>query len=111
MDDRVRRVGLNEAVFREVNDRVESLAQGFRIDDEPLDLLCECGNARCVERIRMSAAEYRELRSDSTRFAIVAGHDSPDVESVVARRQGYDVVQKHAGEPARIAAETDRREH
>ena len=107
MDERTRRVGRNEALFREVNERVEGLARDFGVEDEPLDLLCECGNAECVERIHMGTAEYRELRSYSTRFAVRPGHEEQDVERVVERRGGYDVVQKHPGEPARIAAETD----
>ena len=106
-DERTRRVGRNEALFREVNERVEGLARDFGVADEPLELLCECGNAECVERISMSTPEYRELRSDPTRFAVVPGHEEPDVEKVVERRGGYDVVQKVAGEPARLAAETD----
>jgi hypothetical protein len=109
MDERARRIGRNEALFREVNERVEGLARDFGVEDEPLELLCECGNADCVERIRMATPEYRELRSDATRFAVVPGHGQPDVERVVDRRGGYDVVQKHAGEPARIAAETEPR--
>ncbi len=109
MDERTRRIGLNEALFREVNERVEGLARDFGVEDEPLELLCECGNGGCFERIRMSTDDYRELRSDPARFAIVPGHDEPAVERVVERRGGYDVMQKHAGDPARIAAETDPR--
>ncbi len=109
MDERMRRIGLNEALFREVNERVEGLARDFGVEDEPLELLCECGNAACVERIRMATPEYRELRSDAARFAVVPGHEEPDVERGVERRGGYDVVQKAPGDPARLAAETDPR--
>ena len=107
MSAREERIGKNEALFREVNDRVEDLSTEFGVEDEPLELLCECGSVECVERIRMSTPEYRELRSDATRFAIVPGHDEPSVERVVERRDGYDVVQKLPGEPTRVAAETD----
>lgn len=109
VDERLRRVGLNEAVFREVNDRVDTLARDFGVGDEELELLCECGEAGCVERIRMSPPAYRDLRADSTTFAVVAGHDIPEFETVVARRGAYDVVQKRAGVPARIAEQTDPR--
>ena len=109
MEERARRIGFNEAVFREVNERVEGLAVEFGVDDERLDLLCECGDAACVDRISMSPGDYERVRSDSTQFAIVPGHDAPDVETVVDRRAGYDVVVKKPGEPARIARETDAR--
>jgi len=107
MDERTRRIGLNEALFREVNERVEELTRGFGIDDEQIEVLCECGNQACVERIEMTLPDYRRVRADSRTFAIVPGHEIPDVESVVERRGAFDVVMKHAGEPAEVAEETD----
>ena len=50
MPDRAERVGLNEAVFREVNERIEDLAEKLDLEDRPLDLVCECGDANCVEQ-------------------------------------------------------------
>jgi hypothetical protein len=35
-DERARRIGLNEAVFREVNERVESLKRDLGVPDERL---------------------------------------------------------------------------
>ena len=107
--DRPERIGLNEAVFREVNERITDLADQFGLEEQPLDLVCECGNPSCIERITMSRADYEELRSDPTHFAVFPGHEEPDVETVVERRDGYDVVRKHEGEPAEIAERTDPR--
>ena len=87
---------------------MEGLARDFGVDDEPLELLCECGDPACTERISMGGDAYRDLRADSTRFAVVPGHELPEVETVVAHAEGYDVVEKHPGEPARIAEQTDR---
>lgn len=109
MDERTRRIGLNEAVFREVNERVEGLAREFGVTDERLELLCECGDASCVQRMSMTVGEYESLRSDPARFAVMPGHGAPGVETVVERGDGYDVVQKRAGDPVRIAAQTDPR--
>jgi hypothetical protein len=109
VDERTRRIGLNEALFREVNERVDSLARGFGIDDDRLELLCECGDPSCVDRIAMPAGEYAQLRADSRTFAVVPGHDIPDVERVVERHDGYDVVMKEAADAVRIAEETDPR--
>jgi hypothetical protein len=106
---REERIGLNEAVFREVNERIETLAQSFDLGTQPLDLICECGDASCVQRIHMTHAEYEELRSDSHLFAIYPGHEIPDVESVLTKRSGYDVVKKDRGEPQEVAERTDRR--
>jgi hypothetical protein len=107
--DRHERIGLNEAVFREVNERITDLADEFGLQNQPLDLVCECGDPACIERITMSRQAYEELRSDPTHFAVYPGHEEPDVEDVVARREGYDIVRKHEGEPAEIAERTDPR--
>jgi len=109
VSSRDERIGLNEAVFREVNERIEDLAGRFELKDEPLDLVCECGDADCVRRISMTRAEYEELRSDPRQFAVHPGHEYPDVEEVVGRRKGYDIVAKNRGAPERIAEQTDPR--
>ena len=109
MSSREERIGLNEAVFREVNERIEDLAAAFQLTEEQLDLICECGDASCVERISMPHADYEELRSDGNQFAVYPGHESPDVERVIAKRKGYDVVAKHEGVPQQIAEQTDPR--
>ncbi len=106
--ERTERVGLNEAVFREVNERLKALETRFSLT-EPLDLVCECGDVACTERIVMSLDEYEALRSDSASFAIVPGHHSSDVEDLVSVSDGYAVVRKRPGEPAALAAATDPR--
>lgn len=108
MEERERRIGMNEALFREVNERLEELAQSFA-HPETLDLICECGNPSCASRIEMDREEYEHLRSDSATFAIVKGHRIPDVEEIVERRKRYDVVRKTAGEAEEIAEKTDPR--
>jgi hypothetical protein len=109
VSSREERIGLNEAVFREVNERIEDLADRFELKDEPLDLVCECGDADCVRRISMTRVEYEELRSDPRQFGVHPGHEHPDVEEVVERRKGYDIVSKNKGAPERIAEQTDPR--
>jgi hypothetical protein len=51
----------------------------------------------------MPMDSYRELREDPTLFAIVPGHELPDVEDVVEERDAYSIVRKHEGDPAEIA--------
>jgi hypothetical protein len=109
MSSREERIGLNEAVFREVNERIEGLAETFDLKTQSLDLICECGDAGCVERVSMTRTEYEELRSESHHFAVHPGHEYPDVESVVARMKGYDIVSKNKGVPEQIAEQTDPR--
>ena len=107
--NREERIGMNEAVFRDVNERIEDVATAFGLTSEPLDLICECGDAACVARIRLSRADYEDVRIDSRTFAVATGHVAPDVEEVVAEREGYDVVRKFQGVPAEVAEKTDPR--
>lgn len=58
---------------------------------------------------RLTPQAYEELRGDPTLFAIVPGHEQPDVEDVVERHDGYHVVRKRGGAPAQVARETDTR--
>jgi hypothetical protein len=109
VSSREERIGLNEAVFREVNERIEDLAETFQLKDEPLDLVCECGDASCVRRISMTRAEYEELRSEAHQFAVHPGHEYPDVEELLEKRKGYDIVSKNRGIPEKIAERTDPR--
>ena len=109
MSEREERIALNEAVFREVNERIEDLAERFNLQDRPLDLICECGDGNCMERISMTHAEYEQLRSDPRQFAVFPGHEYGDIDHVVDRRRGYDVVRKREGEAAQLAEASDPR--
>ena len=110
MSARKERIGLNEAVFREVNERIEDLAGAFGLKTQVLDLVCECGDAACRERLSMTRAEYEEVRSEAHQFAVHPGHEYPDIESVVARLKNYDVVRKDSGVAEQIAEQTDPRD-
>lgn len=105
--DRERRIGYNEVVFREVNERVSELEEHFR-GASPLDLVCECGDASCVDRVRLHRAEYEAVRAEPKRFVIVPGHDAPDVERVVSENDRFVVVEKRS-EAGVIAEEFDPR--
>ncbi|HEY5660987.1 MAG TPA: hypothetical protein VIR59_09395 [Gaiellaceae bacterium] len=69
---------MNEAIFREVNERIAGLSKRFRrSEDEPLDLVCECRKATYAQRIEMSRTEYEALRAQATHFAVYPGHADP----------------------------------
>jgi hypothetical protein len=110
MDPAQRRKAQNEAVFREINERIEALHRQFEIgSDEPLQIVCECDRVDCAERIEVSVEQYERVRDDAICFFIVAGHEDEAVEGVDDTGDGYLIVRKRAGEPAQIAAETDPR--
>lgn len=105
--ERARRIGLNEAMFREINDRLKALAEKTSAQFGGLDLVCECGHRDCAERLSLTIEEYTELRSDPLLFVVLPGHEIPEVEDIVQRTNGLLIVRKRAGEPAAVARATD----
>jgi hypothetical protein len=100
---REERLAQNEALFRQVNERLKEVAVATGTFDSGPEFVCECADETCTQRIRLSIAEYEQLRANPRRFVVVSGHDeSADVERVVAERRGYRVVEKvdDAGEVA-----------
>jgi hypothetical protein len=109
MDERARRLGENEAIFREVNERVRETDETLDADANIAEFVCECGSATCTGHVRVSPEDYERVRSDSATFLVLPGHDDPSVETVVAEHGAYWVVRKDAGEAEAIAVRTDPR--
>ncbi len=107
MDQRAREIGRHQALFREVNERIGELTETFDLKDE-LTILCECGSGHCDERIALREDEYEQLRRIPTHFAVLPGHEIPEVERVVERHDGFVVVEKF-GESAKAAIRLDPR--
>ena len=112
VEGRAERIGLNEALFREVNERVAEVAEHFvevETHSEPVEFNCECGRADCTEQVTMTLSEYSAVRAAPTRFAVVPGHELPDVERVVDRHSSYVTVEKQDDDAAKVARDTDPR--
>ncbi len=107
MDQRAREIGRHQALLREVNERIEELAETFDRNDERA-ILCECGSSDCDERIVLREHEYEALRRIPTHFAVRPGHEMPEVERVVERHDEFVVVEKF-GESAKAAIRLDPR--
>jgi hypothetical protein len=108
-DPRVERIGRNEARFRGINERLEQGLRQVPHNPELLEFVCECGSRDCQAHIRLSFAEYEEVRRDSRHFAVVPGHVAPDTERVVASADRFEVVEKF-GAAVPLADATDQRE-
>lgn len=103
MGERERRLAENENLFRRVNEQVEELAAGGSAA-----FLCECADAGCTERVELTIAAYEDIRAAPARFVVRAGHERPDVETVLDQGNGYVIVEKR-GEAGDVAAEDDPR--
>ena len=96
---------MNEATFRRINEGMEARQDAGGL----LSFVCECGRLGCNRLIQMTRAEYEALRRNPRRFAVVDGHDMPEVEDVVERTDRYVVVQKRGEPEAGIVEHTDPR--
>jgi hypothetical protein len=105
VSDRSARIGMNEALFREVNERIEQLQVDLG-GANSFEIVCECGVAACIERFSLTSDEYAELRQDVHRFAVLPGHELPELERTVEQRAGYLVVEKTDPDAAKAAEET-----
>jgi hypothetical protein len=109
MDERARRIGENEALFRHLNEQIEGVNRSFAVLTQTMDLVCECGNRDCLERLLVTLPTYERIRSDPALFFVLPGHVVPSVEDVVDRAEGYLIVRKKQGDPAELAEATDPR--
>jgi hypothetical protein len=110
--DRETRAAQNQTLFRDINERVRELNEGFSFVLPVAEWICECANDTCTELIEMTAAEYEAIRGDGARFFVAPGdeHVRPDVEKVTEATDRYWVVEKigHAGDLAkRLDPRTD----
>src|SRR4051794_26001193 len=89
-DQAKRRVASNQAILRGVNEAIR-----FERAGEPIPFRCECGRLGCNKLIALTRAEYDGVRAHRRRFAIVAGHEIAEIESIVERHDRYAVVEAH----------------
>ncbi len=107
--DRGERVGTNEAIFRNVNEQIEGINKALSEMTQTMDIVCECAEITCAERIMVTVPAYERVRSDPTLFFVLPGHEQPEMEKVVDDHESYRVVMKENSEARRVAEETDPR--
>ena len=106
-DDQEHRLAANEAVFRKINEAIES----GKTPAEPGSLAafrCECARLGCNDLIELTFGEYEHVRSHPRRFFVSPGHERPEIETAVEIHPGYLVIEKR-DEAGRAAERTDPR--
>jgi hypothetical protein len=101
-----KRLALNEALFRDVNERIREISDTFGQKDATYNFLCECSDPMCAEKVVLTPAEYEHVRAESTRFVVAKGHAMPEIESVVEQARDHVVVEKE-GAAADVAVHLD----
>src|SRR4026209_1378628 len=89
MEERLERLARNEALVREVNERINALRRdraggGAVAGVETFRFHCECGReGGCAELIWMTLEEYEVVRGQDDRFALVPGHETDGLQHVI----------------------------
>jgi len=99
VDEREKRLAQNEALFREVNERVSSLATD-RSPAASYEYVCECSNPDCTFQISLGASEYEAVRVDPRQFVVLPEHYVPEIEDLVTKADRYWIVRKVGEEGA-----------
>jgi hypothetical protein len=103
LEDRYARQARNEALLREVNERIADLGDSAEAwsPGGMVEFMCECGiEGGCGERVRMPLHVYESVRAQDDRFAVAPGHETPELETAVDWSDDYVIVDKlPAAEP------------
>ena len=91
MNDNERRA-TNEALFRDVNERIAESAERF--DSAQAEFVCECSDPYCTERVPVALSVYETVRADPTTFLLAPGHEHADIERVIAKAGRFNIVEK-----------------
>jgi hypothetical protein len=104
------RAAKNQALFREVNERVKDINDHFHVLTALSDWVCECANDDCTERVELTVSEYEHVRRSGERFFVVPreNHVWPEAERVLERHATFWVVEK-VELAAKIASDLDPR--
>jgi hypothetical protein len=102
----------NEALFRDINERVSRIrdqtGESDVSGDELLDFLCECARQECLEKLQLTPSEYERVRSVPTDFLVAPGHQVAEIERIVSENERFTIVRKE-GRAAEIARMRDPR--
>ena len=107
-EDRAESLAKNEALYRRVNERIESISDTIPREERTMDFVCECDRPGCFEKVTATRAEYESVRAVSTHFIVHHGHVDPRVEHVALTTDRFQIVEKE-GEAARTAEAEDPR--
>ena len=60
----------------------------------PIEVTCECVDMSCTTGLQIPLHEFAEIHRTTNRFLVVPGHELPDLEEVVERRDRFLIVAK-----------------
>ena len=107
MDDAQKaRLARNEDLFRQVNEKIDDIAERHGDDSHVYEFFCECSDAGCSERVHLTLPQYAHVRGDSARFVVVKGHVLDEIEHVIEDAEDHVLIEKH-GRAGDVAIKLD----
>jgi hypothetical protein len=94
MSPSLERLARNQALFREVNERINEISG----ENGRIEFVCECSHTECIETVELRLTDYEEIRANPIRFVIKPGHEIDAIERVISEDRGYAVVEKNTAE-------------
>jgi hypothetical protein len=91
----------HEVIFREANKNVADFlteTEG-KATKTQLPFFCECSNKKCKNRIKLTPQIYKSLIKNKRQFIVLAGHEIPEIEKVVRKKEGFNVIEKFGDPP------------
>lgn len=85
------RLARNQALFREVNERVNEVRPSTVSFGE---FVCECSDPSCTKSLAVATGEYEAVRSKPRLFMVSRGHELREVERVVFDNDRFLTVEK-----------------
>jgi hypothetical protein len=82
----------NSLLIRGVNERINGLSDSW-FDDEPRELLCECGDESCIEAILVTRADYEVALEQPGRYLVTSDHGDERGVTFLMARDGYSIVE------------------
>jgi hypothetical protein len=82
-------------LFREVNERIRDVSRQFGLATGTYEVLCECSDYRCAERVVVPGEVFDDLVARGAAFVVSAGHEEP-LDLVAGGDSRYRVIAQRA---------------
>jgi hypothetical protein len=99
----------HRTLVRDANERIRATTNTANQPDRTHRFNCECDDPACGGIVSLTKREYESVRASPTRFLIVADHEDPQVEHLVAENARFAIVETLPGTSSRIALRSDPR--
>ena len=96
MNDLQERIVRNNKTFKAANEQIKEKSDLYGSPLERIPFLCECPQVDCREILRLTTAEYAEVRANPRHYFTLPEHAAADalVGRVISQQNGYAVVEK-----------------